>query len=330
MNKKLIASILMLCCLAGTLSACGTKPTGNETTKQETDRLQIVTTIFAPFDFARQLIGDHADVTMLLSPGAESHSFEPTPQDIIKIQQCDVFVYVGGENDTWVDRILASFDHSDMEIIKLLDCVDAVEEETKEGMEDDHEHEDEADHEDEDHEDEVELDEHVWTSPVNAIAISKKMAEVFSEKDEKNSQAYEENLASYVKELEELDRQFTEVVATASRKTLVFGDRFPLRYFADAYGLDYYAAFTGCSTDTEASAATIAFLTDKVKEEEIPVVFAIELSNGNIARSIAEATKTDVKTFYACHTLSRDDYEAGLTYVDFMKRNVEVLKEALN
>ncbi len=333
MNRKRnclwMVVIVMACAMAMVFAGCSGKETKKEAqteAPQKEHRLSIVTTIFAPYDFARQIVGGNADVTMLLSPGAESHSFEPTPQDIIRIQECDVFVYVGGESDKWVDKILSSMDTKNKKIIKLLDTVEAVEEETKEGMQVSEEEEEEHGHEHE----EKELDEHVWTSPRNAIAITKAMTKVFGELDSKNKDAYEKNSAAYVKELENLDEQFKQVVSSGKRKTIVFGDRFPLRYFADAYGLDYYAAFNGCSTDTEASAATVAFLTDKVKKEKIPVVFQIELSNGAIAKSIAEATGAKVETFYACHTLSKDDYKAGLTYVAFMKKNVEVLKEALN
>ncbi|MDO5519524.1 MAG: metal ABC transporter substrate-binding protein [bacterium] len=337
MKRIELKIVVMLTLVMALLTGCaGGKDVANTTSGQADKKLKVVSTIYAPFDFARQVAKDNAEVTLLLKPGAESHSYEPTPQDIITIQNCDVFVYVGGENDKWVDKVLDSIDNKQMKIIKLLDCVNAVEEEHKEGMQDaheeeehDHEDEHEDDHEEHEHE-EHELDEHVWTSPKNAIAISKKMQQVFSEADPEHAEAYKENLASYVTELEKLDRAFGDVVSTAKRKTIIFGDRFPLRYFVDAYGLDYYAAFSGCSTDTEVSAGTIAFLTDKIKEEAIPVVFKIELSSGNIANSIADSTNTKVLTFYACHNISKDDYEAGMAYTDFMWKNVDTLKEALN
>ncbi|MDO5294200.1 MAG: metal ABC transporter substrate-binding protein [bacterium] len=334
--KALIMMMLVMSLLVGCSSKASTEK--DVASDDGAKKLKVVTTIYAPFDFARQVAKDNADITLLLKPGAESHSYEPTPQDIIAIQNCDVFVYVGGENDKWVDKVLDSIDNKDMKIIKLLDCVTAVEEEHKEGMQDAHGHEEDADHDDDhedadhedDHEEEHELDEHVWTSPKNAIAISKKMEQVFSELDQENAEVYSANLASYVSELEKLDQAFTEVVSTSKRKMLIFGDRFPLRYFVDAYGLDYYAAFSGCSTDTEVSAGTIAFLTDKIKDEKVPVVFKIELSSGNIANSIADSTGAKVLTFYACHNISKDDYEAGMTYTDFMWKNVDTLKEALN
>lgn len=322
----LFAGILGMCLMTG----CGQDKT---TAKAEemakagsTEKLNIVTTIYAPYDFARQIVGDNAELTMLLKPGTETHSYEPTPQDIITIQNCDVFIYVGGENDEWVDDVLASVADDDLEVVKLLDVVDAVEEEAVEGMEAE---EEEAEAEEE-AEEEVEWDEHVWTSPKNAILISKTLEEKFAARDSANADTYQKNLDSYVGKLEELDAEFTKVVDSAARKVVVFGDRFPLSYFVDAYGLDYYAAFPGCSSDTEASAATIAFLTDKVQEEQIPVVFKIELSNGNIAETIAEATGAKVLTFYSCHNVSKEDFEAGMSYTDFMWKNVDSLKEALN
>lgn len=319
--KKLMVVMLFFACVLG-MTACGTEK--KEAGSEAQGKLKVVTTIFAPYDFAKQVAGELAEVHMLLKPGAESHSYEPTPKDMIEIGSCDVFVYVGGENDEWVEDILSSVDNPDMKTIKLLDCVDAVEEETVEGMEAEEEHEGEAEEEG------PEWDEHVWTDPDNAIRISEKMAEVFAEKDSGNEKVYKENLAAYSKTLKELDQKFEGIVKNGKRKELIFGDRFPLRYFVEAYGLSYYAAFPGCSGETEASAATIAFLTDKVKEDEIPVVFQIELSNGAIAKSIAEAAGVETETFFTCHNVTQDDFEAGVTYVELMERNVELLKKALN
>lgn len=311
MKRKIILLIVMM---ALVLSGC---TAGVETKPRE---LKVVSTIFASYDFARQIAGDYGEISMLLKPGAESHSYEPTPKDIVTIGECDVFIYVGGENDAWVDDILESVDTSNMIIIKMLDLVDKCKEEHVEGMEHDH------DHEEHEHE---EWDEHVWTSPKNAMIICEKICDAFCQVNQVREKDYKDNLASYIEELKALDDSFSDAVENGNRSTLVFGDRFPLRYFTEEYGLKYYAAFPGCSSDTEASAATIAFLIDKVKEEKIPVVFKIELSSDNIARTIAEDTGATVRTFNTCHNVTAEEFSQGVTYISLMEQNLEVIKEAL-
>ena len=280
------------------------------------DKVSIVSTIFAPYDFTRQIAGDHVDLAMLLPPAAESHSFEPTPRDIIRIQNCDIFIYVGGESDAWVRNIMDSVDTSNMKLIEMMDCVETVDEEIVEGME--HEEEEEA-----------APDEHVWTSPRNAKHIVQKISDTLCEVDPQNATVYQQNTVSYLESLDRLDASFQSVVDAAKRKTLIFGDRFPFRYFADVYGLDYFAAFPGCSTETEASAATVAFLIDKIKEEGIPVVFHAELSNQKMADTISDATGAKVLLLHACHNISKTDFESGIGYLELMNRNVGNLKEAL-
>ena len=292
--------------------------------KQETqDKLTIVSTNFPGYDFARAITMDNTNVKvkMLLKPGAESHTFEPTPDDIKTIKNSDIFIYVGGDSDEWVDDILSDIDTSKTKIIKLIDLVDAKEEVTTEGMESDDE---------EEAEEEVELDEHVWTSPKNAIEIINKLKKEIINIDSDEKSNLESNANDYVNKLNDLDTEFKSIVKTAKRKEIIVGDRFPLRYFADEYGLSYYAAFPGCSEQTEASAKTISFLANKVKEDKIPVVLKIELSSGNIANTIAKETNTKVLEFNSAHNISQSDFDAGATYVDIMTKNVEVLKEALN
>ncbi len=290
-----------------------------------TKKISVVATIFPPYDFVREIAGENVSLTMLLPPGAESHSFEPTPKDIVAIQDCDVFLYVGGESDAWIDDILDSMDTSNIRVIRLMDLVTAVEEEIVEGMEDDHD-----EHEDEQGAEEAEYDEHVWTSPKNAQLIVSGISEALCAADAANRAAYEKNTEAYLAKLRELDAAFQAVVDNAARKTIVFGDRFPFRYFADAYGLTYFAAFPGCSTETEASAGTIAFLIDKIKAEQLPVVFHIELSNEKMADSIAEATGAKKLLLHACHNISKADFERGATYLELMNGNVAALKEALS
>lgn len=234
--------------------------------------------------------------------------------------------------------------------LKLVDCVDTVEEEHVEGMkeerghdhdEDDAEHEeheveheeDEADHEEHGQEETHsvhEIDEHVWTSPLNAVKIVEQIKEELCEIDSENAPDYEENAEAYVAQLKELDQEFQDVVDQSKRKLMIFGDRFPFRYFAEAYGLDYYAAFSGCASDTEPSAATMAFLINKVQDENIKTVLKMELSNENIAKAIAEATNADVKEFYSCHNLTAEQFADGETYLSLMEKNVETLREVLN
>ena len=333
--KRIISLSLVLVFFAIPVIGCGqdtdTSPKSvTDTYSRETplnEKISIVATIFAPFDFARAITGDKAEVIMLVPPAAESHSFEPTPQDIIRIQNSDVFIYNGGNSDAWVDGILASMDKSKMNIVKFIDCVEVVEEEIVEGMEED-EHDDDIEYEDEsDHE--PEIDEHVWTSPRNARLIVQRIADTICAADPDNSAVYKANTENYITRLNELDLKFQAVVDSAVRKTLVFGDRFPFRYFVDAYGLDYLAAFPGCSTETEPSAATVAFLIDKVKAEQIPVVFHAELSNAKMANTIAEESGAKVLEFHACHNISRDDFQTGKTYIEIMNANIEALKEAL-
>ncbi len=377
--KKLVIFILSLALIAATLGGCApaaSSAPANDTPNApaaepppaapEAERLNIITTIFAPYDFVRQIVGDKADVTMLLPPASESHSFEPTPQDIIKINDSDVFIYVGGDSDAWVDGILESMDVSNKEIITLMDCVEVVEEEVVEGMEPedhdheheeaDHGHEEEAGHEEEHghegeeahdeeheeetgheheeeeghkHEEEIVYDEHVWTSPRNAKLIVQKISDALCLRDTANAAAFQANTADYLTELDALDAQFKAVVDSAARKTIVFGDRFPFRYFTDAYGLTYSAAFVGCSTESDASPATVKFLIDKVNSERIPVVFHIELGNENMTNTICEETGAKPLLLHACHNITRDDFLAGVTYVDLMEKNVETLREAL-
>lgn len=322
-NTRWIGSVMILLCTA-VLAGCG----GKAEESNDSDKVKVVTTIFPAYDFAREVAGEEAEVTMLLQPGTEAHTYEPTPKDIKAIQDCDVFIYTGGENDVWIEDILNTMDTSDIVQVRMVDCVDILEEAELEGVEE-HEHEEgEAHEESEEHAHEIE--EHVWTSPVNSMAIVDTIAAKLAEKDSEHAEIYQKNAKEYQVELENLNQKFKSVVAGAERKTIVFGDRFPILYFAEEYGLSYYAAFPGCASDTEPSASTIAFLTDKVEEEKIPVVFKIELSNGKVADTIAESTGTKVLTFETCHNLTREDFENGETYLTLMERNVETLKEALN
>ena len=294
------------------------------TSASAAEKPRVVVTIFPQYDFVREIAGDRVDLTMLLRPGSESHSFEPTPQDIMKIRNSDLFVCVGGESDKWVDRILDSMETKKFQTLRLMEMIVPLEEEIVPGMQ--------APEEDDDHDhshDEVELDEHVWTSPANAQHIVRTLSEALSEIDPGNADAYRANAAAYIARLGALDGEFKALIDGGVRRTLVFGDKFPFRYFAHRYGLTYYAAFPGCSTETEASAATVAFLIDKAREEKIPVVFHIELSSGRMADAICESTGAKKRMLHSCHNISRDDFQRGAGYLELMKRNVSALREAL-
>lgn len=315
---------LLLCVLL--LTGCGqTAPA------PDPDRLQIVATVFPAYDFARAAGGALADVTLLLPPGAESHSYEPTPADILAVQNCDLFLYLGGESDAWVDTILSAVEMGGTSM-RMVDCVDLLEEETVEGMQaqpgHDHDHDDHDGHDHDGHGlgQVVGMDEHVWTSPRNAAAITRAIGEKLAALDTANAAVYRANAEDYATQIDELDAQFAEFFDGQPSRTIVFGDRFPLRYFAEEYTLDYYAAFPGCGTQTEPSAATIAFLTGKVQEERIPTVWYIEFSNHLVADSIAEATGTRTAMFHTCHNVSGEEMESGATYLSLMEGNLETLR----
>ena len=315
--KQLCAGILAIG-MVWTLSACG-----DTAAKEQSDgKIHVVATIFPAYDFARAVCGDAADVELLLPPGAESHSYEPTPQDILDVQNCGLFVCLGGESEAWVETILDSLDSS-VETLKMTDCVKLLNEETMEGMTS---HEDSGEHK---AGEVVEIDEHVWTAPANAAKITLAIGEKMAELDSANAEVYRANAKQYAAQIGELDGEFQTFFSSVSNKTLIFGDRFPLRYFAEEYGLTCYAAFPGCSTQTEPSAATIAFLTDKVRQEDISTVYYIEFSNHLVADSIAEATGAGTALFHTCHNVSQADLDAGATYVSLMRTNLETLRQTM-
>ena len=297
MMKKLIGALLAALLLTGCAGA-------------ETEKPAVVTTIFPEYDFARAVAGERAAIRMLLKPGAEVHTYEPTPQDIIAIDGCDLFIYGGGESDAWVEGLLASTEGDGRRALALMDCVPLLEEEGEDG-------------------EEAEYDEHVWTSPKNAMLIVQAICDALCDIDPEGETEYRANAAAYLQQLEALDQAFEAVVAAGERDTIIFGDRFPLIYFAHDYGLRYIAAFPGCSTETEPSAATMTALIRGAMDIKAPLVLYLELSNGSIARAVAEQTGAETSVFYACHNLTQDDFQAGRTYLDFMWENVETLKRAL-
>lgn len=320
--------------LALFLSACnGTASSGASSGTVDSGQLKIVASIFAPYDFARTIVDNEADVSMLVPPGAETHSFEPTPADIIMLNEADVLIYVGGESDAWLEKIIASLDNPDLVLIQLTDLVDAVFEETLEGM--DTSGEEAADPAADadaaaDEQNTREIDEHVWTSLRNAQVIVSSLAESFSTLDAEHAKTYIKNAEAYNAQLASLDERISTIVENGQRTTLVFGDRFPFRYFADDYGLECYAAFPGCSTAVDTSPKTITFLINKVVDEDIPVVFFRELSDERIAHTIAEETGAQTLCLHSAHNISKDDMAAGATYLSLMEQNALNLEVALS
>lgn len=318
--RNITVFLLMMLLVTVQLCSCSKKDYSSDS-----KMLSIVAVNFPAYDFAREVSGDKADIKLLLKPGSEAHSFEPTPKDIIAIQNSDVFIYTGGESDEWARELLSSIDTSNISIVAMMDCVDTVEEEIVDGMQTgvDTEAEDDDTYE-------PEYDEHVWTSPVNAAKIAKRISEVISENDLVNKQYYADRTFSYVNKLAELDAEFRNIAENGNRRIIVFGDRFPCRYFADEYGLKYYAAFPGCSSETEASAKTISFLIEKVKNEKIPVVLYPELSNKKVAATICDSTGAECLQFNSCDNITSEDFESGASYLSLMSENISVLKKALN
>ncbi len=376
--KKLLSVFTALSLTAGCVTACSTN---KAPAAGDNKNLQIVTTIFPEYDWIMNILGDNpanAEVTMLLDNGADLHSYQPTASDILKISTCDVFVYVGGESDEWVDDVLKEATNKDMVVINLMDELGSAvkEEEIIEGMEghdhehehdhdedhededhdhEDHDHEDEDhdhenhDHEDEDHdhehedeehdhehhheEGEVEYDEHVWLSLKNASVLVGAISEAIAKADSANAATYRANASAYIDKLNALDKEYSDMVSAAARNVLVFGDRFPFRYMIDDYSLVYYAAFVGCSAESEASFETIMFLAGKVDENSLTSVITIEGKEHKIAETIISNTATKdqkILTLDSMQTTTMADVNNGTTYISVMESNYEVLKEALN
>lgn len=339
--KKIIAAATALLVAAGMFTGCGAseKPTA------QGDKLKIVTTIFPEYDWTREILGDQserAEVTMLLDNGVDLHSYQPTADDLIKIAECDLFIYVGGESDGWVESALSSTSNPDRAVINLIDTLgDSVKlEEVVEGMQEtEHDHEEDEEHAhdaDEEHTDadeqEAETDEHVWLSLRNAQAVCQKIAEKLGEIDPEHEQAYADNALSYIDKLVALDAKYQAAVDAANKKTLVFGDRFPFRYLSEDYGLNYYAAFVGCSAETEASFETIRFLAEKTDALGLSHVLTIENPNHKIAETVVANTSgknQQVLSMDSMQSVTSKDVAAGATYLSIMEHNLEVLTQAL-
>lgn len=323
--RRLWVLCLTLVLTVSSLTGCGASSAQTAETSEESGSLQIVTTIFPVYDWAREILAGSDNVTLifLADDGVDMHSFQPTVGDILNISTCDLFIYVGGESDQWVGDALQGAVNEEMQVINLMDVLgeDVQEEERVEGMEG----------EDDDGE-EAEYGEHIWLSLRNAETLSGVIAETLAEIDPEHAELYTENAAAYTEELSALDSSYQEVVGTSAQNTLLFGDRFPFRYLVDDYGLSYYAAFAGCSSETEASFETIVFLAEKVDELGLGSILTIENSDQTIATAIQQNTQDknqQILTMHSMQSVTLEEAEAGTTYLSLAEENLEVLREAL-
>lgn len=361
--RKSVVFIVTISMILG-MAGCG-----KTTEKEDNYRLKIVTSLFPYYDMARAVIGDvkGIDLKMTVTPGQDSHSFEPTPSDVIQMENADVLIYNGGSLETWIDTLLDSLNNKNQIQMKMMDYVDVLNEEIVEGMDtrfeehdhDEHSHKEdnhnkenhkEDSHSEENHKEDnhsedssndsefhnedseeghEETDEHIWTSPVNEIIMTEKICDTLSKALPEEKENFQKNAESYISQLKELDNEFRTIVENAKINEIIFADKFPLQYFAKEYGLKYYAAFPGCGSDMEPSAKTIGFLVDKIKEDNIKAVFYLELSSHIVADAIETDTGAKPLQFNSCHNITQKQFDSGVTYVDLMKENVNNLKIAL-
>lgn len=296
----------------------------SNTEERNDDRLEIMAASFPSYDAARAVAGDLASITMLVPPGGGEHSYEPSIEDVIRISESDLFIYNGGESDTWITYILSDLDGATSTFSLLENAAFTLyEDEENIAWK-------EENHDGHDHSHGRVLDEHVWTSPENEIAIIQALCEEMASLDEDNREVYESNAASYIEDIREVQGTIRKIVEDGMRREIIVADRFPLFYFVTEFSLDYYAAYPGCSSESEPSAKTVAFLIDKVRDDGIPVVLHMELANTLLSEVVAEETGAAVMEFSSCHNVAKRVFDSGVTYVDLMRQNAAVLKEALN
>ena len=311
--KKLLSIILCLIMCTVVMCSCG----GNETSH---DGLKIVCTAFPQYDYVKNILGTNDGLTLLLDDGADLHSYEPTATDIIEIASSDLFIYIGGISDSWVEGALKSANSENLKSVALMDMVETYDVDYVAGMEKEEHH----------HDGEHEKDEHIWLSLRNSAEITSALCDIICEIDSANAQKYKANAENYINSLNELDGEYKSVIESAKRNTLLFADRFPFRYLIEDYSLDYHAAFSGCSSESEASFQTMKFLIDKTKELSLPAVIITESSDGSIAEMICKETGTKALVLDSCQSVSSADIEKGTNYLDIMRNNLEILREALN
>ena len=327
--KKFLALFAVAIVAVGILAGCSSSNTSSDnstSTENDPNKITIVATLFPQYDFARQIAGDKANIELILPPGVESHTFDPSPSDIITIHNSDVFLYTGSNMETWANNIIESLPDS-VHVLNVSQGITLLKSPSggHNHAEDDHDHTSEELNADELNQ----YDPHVWTSPVNAKIMVQNILQTLCEVDPDNADYYTENENDYLSQLDQLDQEIRTVVANGNRKEIVFGSRFALFYFTHEYGLEYKSAFDSCSTEAEPSAKTVSELINEVKEKQIPVIYYEELTDPKISRSISEETGAEMLLFHSCHNLSKADFESGSTYLSLMKQNVENLKKGL-
>ena len=320
LKKVILVIILIAIILVGIIAGV---VLGKKNKASNTEKIKVTASNFASYDFLRAIIGDNDNIelTFLLGPGKDAHSYDPTAQDLITIQNSDLFIYIGGEMEKWADRVLPTLDTNNTKIICVADDIKTIDEQEIDG----------AEPEDEEDEEEGAFDEHIWTSPDNAITMVNTLEKSMEEIDSSNSSKYKQNAENYIAKIKNVDKQIQEIVDNKKRDRLVFGDKMPMQYFINYYKLQVSAAFSGCSTETEPSSKTIAYLVNKAKEEKTPVILYIELNNGKVANTIANEVGNGCKAMQiqTLHNVSKTDFDNGKTWVSLMERNLDVLKTAL-
>lgn len=312
LKRKLLAVITAA---ATVLSLCACSSESGYS-NSDSGKLKIISTVFPPYDLARQIAGDNAEISILLPPGSEIHNYEPSAKDMIAIRNCDIFLYIGGENEQWAEKLINSNDTENVTAVKLIDYVPTLSED-----EDDHDHE---------HEHEHETDEHIWTSPKNAQLMLSAVYNAICKVDPSDKQTYTKNKDAYAKQLSDLDNAYRSAVDNAKNKTIVLADKFPFRYIAHEYGLEFSAAFAACSDESEPGVSTMIKLTKTIKENNIPAVYYLEFSSTKIADTLCDETGATKLMLHSCHNVSKQDIENNVSYVDLMKQNLENLKLTLN
>lgn len=314
LKRKLLA-VITAAATVFSLCACSSE---NGYSNSDSGKLKIISTVFPPYDLARQIAGDNAEISILLPPGSEIHNYEPSAKDMIAIRNCDIFLYIGGENEQWAEKLINSNDTENVTAVKLIDYVPTLSED-----EDEHDH-------DHDHEHEHETDEHIWTSPKNAQLMLSAVYDAICKVDPSGKQTYTKNKDAYAKQLSDLDNAYRSAVDNAKNKTIVLADKFPFRYLAHEYGLEFSAAFAACSDESEPGVSTMIKLTKTIKENNIPAVYYLEFSSTKIADTLCDETGATKLMLHSCHNVSKQDIENNISYVDLMKQNLENLKLTLN
>ena len=306
LKRKLLA-VITAAATVFSLCACSSE---SGYSNSDSGKLKIISTVFPPYDLARQIAGDNAEISILLPPGSEIHNYEPSAKDMIAIRNCDIFLYIGGENEQWAEKLINSNDTENVTAVKLIDYVPTLSED-----EDEHEHE---------------TDEHIWTSPKNAQLMLSAVYDAICKVDPSNKQTYTKNKDAYAKQLSDLDNAYRSAVDNAKNKTIVLADKFPFRYLAHEYGLEFSSAFAACSDESEPGVSTMIKLTKTIKENNIPAVYYLEFSSTKIADTLCDETGATKLMLHSCHNVSKQDIENNISYVDLMKQNLENLKLTLN